>query len=74
MKNKVFLVTGASSGIGRSVAVKLALKGARLVLAGRNSEELENTRTFLENPAEHETFSCDFTDGSAASKDRKSVV
>ncbi|KAL8599082.1 hypothetical protein ACOMHN_006891 [Nucella lapillus] len=40
---KVALITGASSGIGRSTAVKFARLGARLALVGRNWPELEAT-------------------------------
>ena len=35
------IVTGASLGIGRHLALQLADKGAWLVLAARNSVELE---------------------------------
>lgn len=38
------LVTGASSGIGREIALKLAEKGIRLVISGRNEEKLEELR------------------------------
>ncbi|WP_038769218.1 SDR family NAD(P)-dependent oxidoreductase, partial [Burkholderia pseudomallei] len=36
-----FLVTGASSGIGRAAAVALRGCGARVVAAARNARELE---------------------------------
>ncbi len=38
------LVTGASSGIGREIAIKLAERGVRLVISGRNSDKLEELR------------------------------
>ena len=40
MKNKVIIITGASSGIGKALGFALAKKGNKLVLAGRNKEKL----------------------------------
>ena len=40
-KDNVVIVTGASSGIGREVALQLAAQGAKLSLAARDGERLE---------------------------------
>lgn len=41
--NKTFVITGASAGIGRELAIQLAQRGANLVLAARNQASLETT-------------------------------
>jgi len=41
MKNSVAIVTGASQGIGRSTAIRLARDFAVVALAARNAQELE---------------------------------
>jgi NAD(P)-dependent dehydrogenase (short-subunit alcohol dehydrogenase family) len=43
---KVAIVTGAGSGIGRASAIALAKEGFRVVLAGRRREALEETASF----------------------------
>lgn len=40
-KEKVTVITGASSGLGKEMAIKLAKKRARLALASRNEEKLK---------------------------------
>jgi NAD(P)-dependent dehydrogenase (short-subunit alcohol dehydrogenase family) len=44
MQEKVVLITGASSGIGRASAVKFAENGAKVVAVGRNEKELSALR------------------------------
>ena len=40
MKNKKILITGASSGIGWSIAKILSANGHQLILCGRNKKKL----------------------------------
>lgn len=42
---RAFLVTGASGGIGRALAVGLSRQGAAVALTGRNREALDETRS-----------------------------
>ena len=46
-QEKVVLVSGASSGIGRAIAVMLGSQGARLILVGRNLDKLRRTSETL---------------------------
>lgn len=43
LAGKTILVTGASAGIGRSIAVSCSKMGARVILTGRNEERLAGT-------------------------------
>lgn len=44
--NKTIFITGASSGLGRALAVKLSKNNANLVLMARNLDELKKTQAF----------------------------
>lgn len=48
-KNDIFLITGASSGIGRATALKLVELGASVIISGRNQQKLEEVRKEASN-------------------------
>jgi NAD(P)-dependent dehydrogenase (short-subunit alcohol dehydrogenase family) len=48
VRGKVILITGASSGIGRATAVKVADAGATVLLVARSLEKLEETKAEIE--------------------------
>lgn len=43
LENKVILVTGASSGIGRTTAIECSKMGASVIITGRNETRLKET-------------------------------
>lgn len=48
LEGKKILVTGASSGIGRAIAIECSKMGAQLIITGRNEEKLQETLTELD--------------------------
>lgn len=66
MKGKTAVVTGASTGIGRAIAVALAREGARLALIARPGARLDRSRQIIEQAGGlATTFPCDLRDVSA---------
>ena len=43
MKDKVVIITGGSSGIGKALAQQFGSKGSKIIITGRNVEELNRT-------------------------------
>jgi 3-oxoacyl-[acyl-carrier protein] reductase len=60
------LVTGASGGIGSSIARALAGQGARLALSGSNAEKLEAFRAEL--GGDHVAIPCDLSNAESVEK------
>jgi len=62
LDGKTALITGASKGLGKSIALALAGAGARLALASRNKEQLLGVATEVRKlGAETEVFVADVT-------------
>jgi NAD(P)-dependent dehydrogenase (short-subunit alcohol dehydrogenase family) len=67
LQDKFFLVTGASSGIGRAVAVALSRNGARVALCGRDETRLAETLSAMAN-GEHTVIRADLRDTNGIEK------
>ena len=61
-KNKTILITGASRGLGASMAESFANQGASVVLLARDLNKLESVRKKLKNSSKHLSISVDLTD------------
>lgn len=48
LKNKVVLITGGSSGIGKATALRLCKAGATVVICGRDPEKLQQAQSEIE--------------------------
>ena len=58
LNGKNILVTGASSGIGKGIAIYLSKMGANVIMAARNEEKLKETYNELE-PGNHSYYLID---------------
>lgn len=63
VRNKVVVVTGASSGIGEDCAIKLAAAGAIVILAARTPQKLEQTVAKIHGAGGRAfAYACDISD------------
>jgi NAD(P)-dependent dehydrogenase (short-subunit alcohol dehydrogenase family) len=60
LNNKTILVTGASSGIGKAIAVSCSQMGAKVIITGRNSKRLNETYILLKGSG-HKQVCSDLT-------------
>ncbi len=57
LKDKIAFVAASSQGLGKSVALELAKEGAKIIICGRNKEQLEKTEQELENQTNRKLLS-----------------
>ena len=74
LAGRTALVTGPTSGIGRSAARALAAGGARVVLVGRSRERLESVRSELSSLADADRFPVVIADMSSLASVRDAVA
>ena len=69
------VITGASSGIGRETALKVARNGGVPLLVARRSDELEEVRAEIEREGgQAHAYSCDITDAESVDATVKSML
>lgn len=74
IKNKVFWITGASSGIGKSLAIALSNYDANLILSSRNTKTLEEVKILCKNSNKVKVLPIDLEDyTSMDSKVKKAI-
>lgn len=74
LKDKVIIVTGASSGIGAQCAIDCSKMGAKVVLVARNEERLNETLSKCEEPSKHLVFPFDLSSSEGLKEAIKDVV
>jgi len=71
MKDKVVLVTGANSGIGRAASLALAKMGATVVMVARNKERGEAARSEIVKESQNDSVDLLFADLSSLESVRR---
>jgi NAD(P)-dependent dehydrogenase (short-subunit alcohol dehydrogenase family) len=75
LTNRVAVVTGASRGIGRAIALALGGAGAKLALAGRDRSKLaESLELVRATGAQADTYVCDVRDEAQVSRLAQDVM
>src|SRR3989337_1153979 len=67
LRDEVVLITGASRGIGRAIALRFTQEGARVVIAARGTPDLQTlAETIRGMGGEALAISCDVSEEAAA--------
>jgi len=61
LRGKKILITGASSGIGRGIAIECSRIGASVIITGRNKERLQETLCMMDHQQEHSMVIADLS-------------
>lgn len=72
LKNKIAFVGASSQGLGKSVAMELALEGAKVIINGRDKETLEKTKDEIASASNTEVMAV--AGDLANAEDRKRIV
>ena len=75
LKNKVVIITGASSGLGEVLSYKVAKEGGKVALVARTKSLLEKVKSkILNGGGEAEYFVCDITDQNQVKKAASDIL
>src|SRR5437867_8626338 len=75
LQAKAALITGASKGLGKAMALALGEAGARLALVSRNLEQLNETAAAVRKlGTDAQVFQCDATDEQQVRRLEKAVI
>ena len=74
LKDKVSIVTGASSDIGKEIAKRFAEEGSKVILIARDFEKLEKARKEIGQDELTASMSCDLTDESQVVQTVKQII
>ena len=72
LKNKIAFVAASSQGLGKSVALELAMEGSKIIICGRNKDTLEKTKQEIEKQTNGEVLA--FSGDLSIPADREQII
>lgn len=75
MKNKLILITGGSSGIGKAAAIELHRQGAKIILQARDAEKLKSAAEEIDSSGDRiPYYAADLTDQDSVEASAKKII